>query len=137
MSERADVVVVGAGAAGLATAIFSARRLGPGRVLLLDSARRPGAKILVSGGGRCNVTHFEVQASDFAGSSRYAITKVLRELTVPATVEFFRGIPVLLLDDNNTKGLDPTLAALDAHPQVEVRLFNPFMQRAPRPIPKD
>ena len=46
-----------------------------------------------------------------------------------------RGVRVrLLLDDNNTQGLDPTLAALDAHPQVEVRLFNPFMQRSLRPL---
>jgi cardiolipin synthase C len=46
-----------------------------------------------------------------------------------------RGVRVrLLLDDNNTKGLDPTLAALDAHPRIEVRLFNPFMQRSLRPL---
>ncbi|MDR2876645.1 MAG: phospholipase D family protein [Chromatiales bacterium] len=41
-----------------------------------------------------------------------------------------RGVRVrLLLDDNNTYGLDTLLAALDAHPNIEVRLFNPFMQR--------
>ncbi len=38
----------------------------------------------------------------------------------------------LLLDDNDTYGLDPTLAALDAHPNIEVRLFNPFVIRKPR-----
>jgi putative cardiolipin synthase len=44
-----------------------------------------------------------------------------------------RGVRVrLLLDDNNTSGLDPTLAALDAHPNIEVRLFNPFAQRSHR-----
>jgi putative cardiolipin synthase len=44
-----------------------------------------------------------------------------------------RGVRVrLLLDDNNTKGLDATLAALDAHPNVEVRLFNPFASRKHR-----
>jgi putative cardiolipin synthase len=44
-----------------------------------------------------------------------------------------RGVRVrLLLDDNNTSGLDPVLAALDAHPNIEVRLFNPFVPRAPR-----
>lgn len=44
-----------------------------------------------------------------------------------------RGVRVrLLLDDNNTAGLDPTLAALDAHPNIEVRLFNPFVIRRPR-----
>ena len=41
-----------------------------------------------------------------------------------------RGVRVrLLLDDNDTAGLDPLLAALDAHPNVEVRLFNPFKFR--------
>ena len=44
-----------------------------------------------------------------------------------------RGVRVrVLLDDNNTSGLDSTLAALDAHPNLEVRLFNPFVIRRPR-----
>ena len=46
-----------------------------------------------------------------------------------------RGVRVrLLLDDNNTGGLDATLAALDAHPNIEVRLYNPFMQRQARAL---
>src|SRR5215470_3752638 len=41
-----------------------------------------------------------------------------------------RGVRVrLLLDDANTKGLDEAIAALDAHPNIEVRLFNPFANR--------
>lgn len=44
-----------------------------------------------------------------------------------------RGVRVrLLLDDNNTKGMDGLLAAFNAHPRIEVRLFNPFMQRKHR-----
>ena len=44
-----------------------------------------------------------------------------------------RGVHVrLLLDDNNTAGMDPLLAALDGHPNIEVRLFNPFALRSPR-----
>ena len=44
-----------------------------------------------------------------------------------------RGVRVrLLLDDNSTPGLDPILAALDSHPSIEVRLFNPFTIRTPR-----
>ena len=44
-----------------------------------------------------------------------------------------RGVRVrLLLDDNNTSGLDRTLAALDSHPNIEVRFFNPFVIRKPR-----
>lgn len=44
-----------------------------------------------------------------------------------------RGVRVrILLDDANTKGLDETIAALDAHPNIEVRLYNPLMQRDAR-----
>jgi putative cardiolipin synthase len=44
-----------------------------------------------------------------------------------------RGVRVrLLLDDINTKGLDDTIAALDAHPNIEVRLYNPFTNRSAR-----
>jgi putative cardiolipin synthase len=46
-----------------------------------------------------------------------------------------RGVRVrLLLDDNNTAGLDALLAAVDSHPRIEVRLFNPFAVRKPRAI---
>ena len=46
-----------------------------------------------------------------------------------------RGVRVrLLLDDNNTSDLDTLLAAIDAHPRIEVRLFNPFAIRSPRAI---
>jgi len=46
-----------------------------------------------------------------------------------------RGVRVrLLLDDNNTSGLDTTLAALDSHPNIEVRLFNPFVIRKLRAL---
>ncbi len=40
----------------------------------------------------------------------------------------------LLLDDHNTSGLDPTIAALDAHPNIEVRLYNPVVQRDARTL---
>ncbi len=44
-----------------------------------------------------------------------------------------RGVRVrLLLDDNNTSGLDATIAALDAHPNIEVRLYNPLVHRTAR-----
>jgi putative cardiolipin synthase len=46
-----------------------------------------------------------------------------------------RGVRVrLLLDDHPTSGLDTTLTALDSHPNIEVRLFNPFVIRKPRAI---
>lgn len=50
-----DVVIIGAGAAGLMAAIAAAER--GRRVLVLEKARKPGVKILMSGGTRCNITH--------------------------------------------------------------------------------
>ncbi|MFO0807981.1 MAG: NAD(P)/FAD-dependent oxidoreductase [Gemmataceae bacterium] len=55
MNDSWDIAVVGAGAAGLVAA-FRAAELGR-RVLLLEKNRRPGVKILMSGGTRCNLTH--------------------------------------------------------------------------------
>ena len=101
--EHADVVIVGAGAAGLATAIFSARRLGPGRVLLLDSAQRPGAKILVSGGGRCNVTNREVTERDFAGGPPHLVRRVLRAFGAKDAVAFFQELGVALHEEEHGK----------------------------------
>jgi predicted Rossmann fold flavoprotein len=96
MSEPLDVVVVGAGAAGLATAIFTAR-LKPGlRVTVLDGAAKVGAKILVSGGGRCNVTHEAVGAADFWGGSPNVVRRILSAFPVDRTVAFFREIGVSL-----------------------------------------
>lgn len=46
-----------------------------------------------------------------------------------------RGVRVrLLLDDNGAKGLDPTLTALDSHPNIDVRLYNPLVHRSLRPL---
>jgi predicted Rossmann fold flavoprotein len=96
MSAPLDVVVVGAGAAGLAAAIFAAR-LKPGlRVTVVDGAAKVGAKILVSGGGRCNVTHETVEASDFWGGSPNVVRRILSAFPVDRTVAFFREIGVAL-----------------------------------------
>jgi predicted flavoprotein YhiN len=67
-TERVPLVVVGAGAAGLMTAIH-AGRAGVRGVVALDGARTLGAKILVAGGGRCNVTHHAVHERDYAGGT--------------------------------------------------------------------
>jgi predicted Rossmann fold flavoprotein len=54
-SHDFDAVVIGAGAAGLVAATHAAER--GRRVLLLEKSRKPGVKILMSGGTRCNITH--------------------------------------------------------------------------------
>ncbi len=113
-ARHTDIVIVGAGAAGLFAAIFAARAAPPGtRVVALDGAKKLGTKILIAGGGRCNVTHDVVRVEDYAGgpapgkSSRNAIKKVLRSFTVDDTIDFFRGRGVTLKREDTGK-LFPT-----------------------------
>ena len=97
------LVIVGAGAAGLMTAI-TARRQNPNLdVVLLDGAARPGAKILVSGGSRCNVTNSVVTEADFWGGKRTIVRRVLRALPVVRTIEFFRELGVSLHEEPGGK----------------------------------
>ncbi len=98
-----DIAIIGGGAAGLATAIF-ARRLNPNRsVVVLDGAKKLGAKILVSGGGRCNVTNAVVTEHDFWGGRSTIVRGVLRALTVADTVRFFEEIGVALHEEHDGK----------------------------------
>ncbi len=97
-----DIAVIGGGAAGLMAAI-QAGRLGCKSVTVLDGARRIGAKILISGGGRCNVTHHAVHASAFAGSDRRSIARVLRRFGVQRTIEFFHELGVELKQEPTGK----------------------------------
>ena len=74
-----DVVIVGAGAAGLFCAIFAGQ--GGRRVLLLDHASRPGKKILISGGGRCNFTNIHTTAAHFLSANRHFAKSALARYT--------------------------------------------------------
>jgi hypothetical protein len=98
----ADVLVVGAGAAGLMAGITAARG-GQGRVVLLDGAPRLGAKILISGGGRCNVTNARVEARDFSGGPRRRIERVLRAFPAGRTIEFFAQLGVSVHEEPRGK----------------------------------
>jgi len=135
--KSADVVIVGAGAAGLMSAIWAGRtareRGVQVRVIVLDGAKTLGAKILVAGGGRCNVTHDVVNESAYFGSSQKAIRKVLKRFDVPETIEFFRQLGVHLKREDTGK-LFPTTdrartvldALLDATTQAGAEIRHPW-----------
>lgn len=99
---------MGGGAAGLATAIFAARCLPRRSIFVLDGARKLGAKILVSGGGRCNVTNRVVTNADFCGGSPHVIKRVLAALPVERTVAFFRDIGVEFYEEADNGKYFPT-----------------------------
>ncbi len=99
------VAIVGAGAAGLAAAIAAAERAkSPDavRILLLDGAHTIGAKILVSGGGRCNVTHEVVTPTDFFGNRRI-IKNVLASFSIEQTIAWFASLGVDLKREETGK----------------------------------
>ena len=95
-SLEADLAIVGGGAAGLAAAIFAAESAPAGhRIVVLDGAKMLGAKILVSGGARCNVTHHEVFPHDYNGS-RNIVRNILAAFDAAATVRWFASLGVEL-----------------------------------------
>src|SRR5438045_6802980 len=86
-----DVVVVGAGAAGLLAAVRAAEA--GRRVLLLEKNRKPGVKILMSGGTRCNLTHATDNRGivEAYGPSGRFLHSALNAFSVQDTVAFFEG----------------------------------------------
>jgi len=106
LSDHYDLAVIGAGAAGLMAAIFAGRmardRGKTARIAAIDGAKKIGAKILISGGGRCNVTNEIVRPEDFNGN-RKAIGKVLRSFDITATIAFFKDLGVPLKREETGK----------------------------------
>ena len=75
--KQVDVIVLGAGAAGLMAGIEAARR--GRRVLVVDHAARAGEKIRISGGGRCNFTNLGIAADRFLSKNpRFALSALKR-----------------------------------------------------------
>jgi len=109
--DDVDILVVGAGAAGLFAATWAGRTAAaagqPLSIVAVDGAKKIGAKILVSGGGRCNITHHAVSETDYAGGTPAAIRKVIRRFTVADTVRFFAESGVEFYREADTGKLFP------------------------------
>ncbi len=78
-SYRYDVVILGAGAAGLMCAIEAARR--GRRVVVVDHARKPAEKIRISGGGKCNFTHLQAAPKNFLSDNPHFCISALKRFT--------------------------------------------------------
>ena len=125
------IVVVGAGAAGLVASIFAARSGRP--VLLLEGSPDGGRKILVSGGGRCNVLPSELAPERFVtDSSSNTLKKMLRSWPLLEQRAFFEqevGVPLALEAEsgklfpasNRARDVRDGLVALARRGGVELR----------------
>lgn len=102
MSADRQVVVVGAGAAGVVAAGFAARA--GAKVILLERTREGGKKILISGGGRCNVLPSQVDPAQYiTASSPHIVKQILRSWPLEDQRRFFEeviGIPLKLEEES-------------------------------------
>jgi predicted Rossmann fold flavoprotein len=120
-----DVIILGAGAAGLMCAIAAGQR--GRRVLLLDHAAEPGAKILISGGGRCNFTNTGTAPDRFLSGNPHFARSALSRYTPDHFIDLVqrhgiafhektkgqlfcdgsaRAIVAMLLQEANAAGVD-------------------------------
>jgi len=92
MSMVYDVIIIGAGAAGLMCAAEAAKR---GRkVLLLDHSKKAGEKIRISGGGRCNFTNLHTSASDYLSQNPHFCKSALARFTPYDTIAMFEDVGI-------------------------------------------
>jgi predicted Rossmann fold flavoprotein len=107
MSLETDVAIVGAGAAGMMAALAArgaitregtpaAPEPGSRRVLLIDAATKLGLKILVSGGGRCNVTNERVTEADFDTDVPHVVRGLLAAFPASSIAAFLTALGVPL-----------------------------------------
>jgi predicted Rossmann fold flavoprotein len=112
-----DVIIVGAGAAGLMCAITAGQR--GRRVLVLECANKPGKKILMSGGGRCNFTNLYVEPDNFLSGNPHFCKSALSRYTQWDFIELVRKHEIgyhektlgqLFCDDSSKDILDMLLS---------------------------
>lgn len=126
--EKADVIIIGAGAAGLMCAIEAGKR--QRKVILLEHANKPGKKILMSGGGRCNFTNQHINPDDYISHNPHFCKSALSRYTQWDFIDLVKQhhIPFhektlgQLFCDHKSKDILEMLLALCARWAVEIRL---------------
>lgn len=86
--EQVDVVIIGAGASGLMCAAEAGKR--QRRVVVVDSQKQAGRKILMSGGGRCNFTNYHVEAQHFISKNPHFCKSALKRYSQWDVIELLQ-----------------------------------------------
>lgn len=127
-TNKTDVIVIGAGAAGMMCAIEAGKR---GRhVVIIDHANKPGKKILMSGGGRCNFTNYEISPAKYISHNPHFCKSALSRYTQWDFIELVKKYQIpfhektlgqLFCDHKSKDILDLLLAECD-RANVTIRL---------------
>ena len=126
--EKCEVLIIGAGAAGLMCAIEAGKR--HRTVVVLDQANKPGKKILMSGGGRCNFTNYHVTPDNFISHNPHFSKSALSRYTQWDFIELVKKHKILfhektlgqLFCDNKSKEILELLLSECTDAGVEIRL---------------
>ena len=98
MKESFDILIVGAGASGLAAAISAKRTLPRLCVAMLERLPRVGKKILATGNGRCNLTNLNARSHGY--TNREFADSVFEKYDEQRVLQFFKSIGLLTYSDN-------------------------------------
>ncbi len=128
MMQQFDVIIIGAGAAGLLCAIEAGKR--GRRVLVIDHANKPGKKILMSGGGRCNFTNYYIEPQKYLSHNSHFCKSALSrytqwdfiELVNKHKIPFHEKTLGQLFCDNKSKDILDMLLSECEQAKVEIRL---------------
>lgn len=126
--EKVDVIIIGAGAAGLMCAIGAGNR--QRKVIVLDHANKAGKKILMSGGGRCNFTNYHIHHDNFISHNPHFCKSALNrytqwdfiDLVKRHNIPFHEKTQGQLFCDNKSKDILDMLLSESEKVGVEVRL---------------
>lgn len=125
---EADAIIIGAGACGLMCAV-QAGYLGK-KVILLEKGSKAGAKILISGGGRCNYTNLFATDEQFISGNKHFSKSAFTQWTVADTISFFdtygisgkeKTLGQLFPEDKNAKAIVDLFTELCADFGQEIR----------------
>lgn len=126
--EKVDVIIIGAGAAGLMCGIEAGKR--QRKVIVLDHANKAGKKILMSGGGRCNFTNYHINPDDYISHNPHFCKSALNRYTQwdfiglvkQHAIPFHEKTLGQLFCDNKSKDILEMLLTECAQANTEIRL---------------
>jgi len=116
-----DTLILGAGAAGLMCAITAARR--GRRVLVLDRSNKPGKKILMSGGGKCNFTNLHCTPERFVSANPHFCKSALARYTQWDFIEMVEAHGIEYFEKQTVNGLSGQLFCRDSSKRIVAMLL--------------